>query len=113
MKNPEEALRGQDEGKFQLVITDLFIPEMPRIEFINRVYEINSEVPIIVATGVLEDVRGRFLSVESFRLFLTWLREHQLGRKRLFDTQLATTYFCSDVRSIVSSNIKDFEVVRP
>ena len=86
---------------------------MPGIEFINRVYEINSEVPFVLAIGVLENVRGRFLSVESFRLFLTWLREHQLGRKRLFDTRLAATYFCSDVRSIVSSNIKDFEVVRP
>ena len=43
-------------------------------------------------------------------LFLKWLREHQLGRKRLLDTMLAATYFCHGVRSIVSSNARDYAV---
>ena len=38
------------------------------------------------------------------------LRGVDTGRKRLLDTQLAATYFCQDVRSIVSSNIRDFEI---
>lgn len=42
--------------------------------------------------------------------FLAWLREHDLGRKRLLDTLLAATYCTNDVRSIVTSNARDFEV---
>lgn len=42
--------------------------------------------------------------------FLAWIREHGLGRKRLLDTLLAATYFANDIRSIVTSNARDFEV---
>jgi predicted nucleic acid-binding protein len=42
--------------------------------------------------------------------FLAWMREHRLGRKRLLDTLLAATYFTNDVRSIVTSNARDFGV---
>lgn len=49
-------------------------------------------------------------TIESVRLMLDWLREHRLGRKRLLDTQLAATYFCHGVRSIVSSNARDYRV---
>lgn len=42
--------------------------------------------------------------------FLTWLRKHDLGRKRLLDTLLAATYFGNDIHSIVTSNARDFEV---
>ncbi len=46
---------------------------------------------------------------ESVTLFLSWVKEHRLGRKRLLDTHLAATYFCHGVRSIVSSNVRDFQ----
>ena len=52
-------------------------------------------------------------------LFLSWIAEHKLGRKRLLDTLLAATYFSNGVRSIVSSSARDygifgcFEVVVP
>lgn len=56
---------------------------------------------------------------ESGRLFLQWMRDHRLGRKRLLDTLLASTFFANGVRSILSSNARDFsvfgcfDVVRP
>jgi predicted nucleic acid-binding protein len=56
---------------------------------------------------------------ESVVLYLDWIAEHRLGRKRLLDTLLAATYFTSGVRSILSSNARDygvfgcFEVVVP
>jgi len=56
---------------------------------------------------------------ESSRLFLKWMGDHRLGRKRLLDTLLASTYFAAGVRSILSSNARDFavfgcfDVIRP
>lgn len=46
----------------------------------------------------------------SGRLFLEWLERHRLGRKRLLDTMLAATYHTAGVRSILTSNARDFGV---
>lgn len=43
-------------------------------------------------------------------LFLKWMKEHRLGRKRILDTQLAATYHKAGVRSILSSNARDYRV---
>ena len=51
-----------------------------------------------------------FPSDEGTRLFLEWMREHKLGRKRLLDTLLASTYFAHGIRSILSSNARDYAV---
>lgn len=42
--------------------------------------------------------------------FLGWLREHPLGRKRLLDTLLAATYFTNEIRSVITTNARDFKV---
>jgi predicted nucleic acid-binding protein len=42
--------------------------------------------------------------------FLTWLREHRLGRKRLLDTLLAATYLTNEVKAIVTANARDYGV---
>jgi len=49
-------------------------------------------------------------SQQSTSLFLRWVTEHRLGRKRLLDTQLAATYHCAGVRSLVTTNARDFQV---
>ena len=46
----------------------------------------------------------------AVRQFLTWMTEHRLGPKRVLDTLLAATYAAAGVRSIVSSNARDFAV---
>jgi predicted nucleic acid-binding protein len=47
---------------------------------------------------------------ESTVLFLRWMSEHALGRKRLLDTQLAATYYSGGIRSIATTNARDYEI---
>ena len=42
--------------------------------------------------------------------FLSWMRQHRLGRKRLLDTLLAATYWSAGIRSLVTLNRGDFDV---
>jgi hypothetical protein len=42
-------------------------------------------------------------------LFLTWMEEHRLGRKRLLDTLLAATYYRAGVRRLATTDWRDFE----
>ena len=51
-----------------------------------------------------------FASAESTLLFLNWLTEHRLGRKRLLDTMLASTLLACEVTSILTLNRDDFEI---
>ena len=51
-----------------------------------------------------------FPTVESTLLFLSWLGEHRLGRKRLLDTMLAATMKAGCVTSILTLNRNDFAV---
>ena len=41
-------------------------------------------------------------------LFLSWLAQFQLGRKRLLDTQLAAILWTAGVRRLFTSNPRDF-----
>jgi len=56
------------------------------------------------------EVRRVYPTAESTSLFLDWLVERSLGRKRLLDTHLAATYHCAGVRRIITSNARDFAV---
>jgi len=49
-----------------------------------------------------------FPTAESTLLFLGWLEEHKLGRKRLLDTLLASTLQASGVTSLLTLNRDDF-----
>jgi predicted nucleic acid-binding protein len=51
-----------------------------------------------------------FPTAESTQLFLNWLEEHQLGRKRLLDTMLASTMQAGGVTSMLTLNKNDFVV---
>jgi len=46
----------------------------------------------------------------SLHLQLAWIREHRLGRKRLHDTHIAAIYHLSGVKTILTSNVRDFGV---
>jgi predicted nucleic acid-binding protein len=52
-----------------------------------------------------------FPTAESTRLFLGWLEEHKLGRKRLLDTMLASTLQAGGVTSLLTLNGKDLSNV--
>lgn len=51
-----------------------------------------------------------FPTAESTLLFLGWLEEFKLGRKRLLDTMLASTLQAGGVTSILTLNRDDFAV---
>lgn len=58
------------------------------------------------ATGIVH----LFPTTESSLHFLDWLEKFKLGRKRLLDTMLATTYLSNGVSSILTLNRNDFSV---
>jgi predicted nucleic acid-binding protein len=51
-----------------------------------------------------------FPTADSTRLFLNWIGEYNLGRKRLLDTMLAATLRAANVTSILTLNRADFTV---
>ena len=56
------------------------------------------------------EVEQVFPDADSTRLFLAWMEQHRLGRKRLLDTQLAATYRGRGIVSILTTNPRDFEI---
>lgn len=56
------------------------------------------------------EVRHVYPSAESTALFLDWLGQHQLGRKRLLDTHLAATLWSAGVRRLMTANSRDFAI---
>lgn len=57
-----------------------------------------------------EEVIHVFPEGEATVGFLTWLREHRLGRKRLLDTLLAATFFHAGIRRVITNNEVDYRV---
>ena len=57
-----------------------------------------------------EEIVRAFPNDHTVPMFITWHREHALGRKRLLDTLLAATYLSNGIRSLVSTNTRDFRV---
>ena len=47
----------------------------------------------------------------TFLVQLEWLQRHQLGRKRILDTQLAATLWSAGIQRLVTSNPADFRLV--
>jgi predicted nucleic acid-binding protein len=57
------------------------------------------------------EVDQTFPNDDSVRLFLGWMQQHRLGRKRLLDTLLAATYRTSGVRTLLTLNPRDFAIL--
>lgn len=51
--NGEEALQKLLQQKFDLLITDIIMPKMDGIELISKIKKINSNLPIMVISGKL------------------------------------------------------------
>ena len=43
--------------------------------------------------------------------FLTWLTRYQLGRKRLLDTLLASSFHHAGIKRIITNNERDFRIL--
>lgn len=48
------------------------------------------------------------VDAEAGSLFLAWMAEHGLGRKRLLDTLLAATYYRAGVERLATTDWRDF-----
>ena len=57
------------------------------------------------------EVRHVFPTDDSTRLAFDWLQRHQLGRKRILDTQLAATLWNMGIQKLVTSNPADFKLL--
>lgn len=51
-----------------------------------------------------------FPNTETVRLQLLWMSKYNLGRKRILDTQLAATFYSNSIKSMITSNIRDFKL---
>ena len=56
------------------------------------------------------EVRHALPTPASIAQFYEWMRQFNLGRKRILDTMLAATYFTHHVQTILSSNARDYAV---
>ena len=89
-------------NEFLHVITDArrFSPPLTMIEALDWVENFLANP----AVGVLEP------TPESQRQALRWLRQFNLGRKRILDTHLAAVLHTASVRRLLTSNPADFTV---
>lgn len=88
--------------EFLHVITDerRFSPPLTMVEALDWTENFlsNSSVSVLTATP------------ESLRQALHWMRQFNLGRKRILDTQLAAIFHTGGVNRLLTSNPADFEV---
>lgn len=89
-------------NEFLHVITDArrFNPPLTMIEALDWVENILANP----AVGLLEPPS------ESLRQTLRWMRQFNLGRKRILDTHLAAMLHTAGVRRLLTSNPGDFTV---
>lgn len=76
------------------------------------------EKPLLMSDAIMS--ADRFLNASEFKivhssvevdsLFMRWMREHSLSRKRILDTYLAATYYHAGARKILSTNWRDFKI---
>jgi predicted nucleic acid-binding protein len=95
------ALSAQVLAEFCHVITDPRRFEKPlemvdAIEFCETWWNATECRPVVV-------------DLDAGGLFLSWMHEHKLGRKRLLDTLLAASLHAAGVVRVATTNWRDFE----
>lgn len=94
------ALAGQALAEFAHVVTDARRFERP--------LAITEALILCNQWWYAEECRTVPVDVEAGALFLTWMEQFRLGRKRLLDTLLAASYHCAGVRKIATTDWRDF-----
>lgn len=96
------ALTGQVLSEFCHVIADPRRFEAP--------LEMGDAVELCETWWNAAECRPVVVGADAGVLFLTWMLEHKLGRKRLLDTLLAATLYAAGVRRMVTTDWRDFQV---
>ena len=97
----------------------LVLPSVAITEFLHIITDARRFDPPMTQVVALDWIEG-FLTLSnvelidsdaaSLRLMLGWMRQFQLGRKRIIDTHLAAMLYNRGVRRLMTSNHKDFEI---
>jgi predicted nucleic acid-binding protein len=99
----------------------LVFPPLVAAEFLHIVTDSKRFEPPLTMNEALEWLDGftanpgvRVVEVtpESLKLANRWMREFQLGRKRVLDTQLAAIFHTATVKRFITSNPADFAVFK-
>lgn len=96
------ALSGQVLAEFCHVITD------PRR--FERPLDMSEALELCEMWWNAAECRPVGVDGEAGALFLTWLHEHKLGRKRLLDTLLAASLHAAGVRRLATTDWRDFRI---
>ena len=106
----------------EILQTEVSLATAPQVlaEFIHIVTDARRfEKPLLMEEAIAKarfwwnaaEVRHVFPTDDSTRLTLDWLQRHQLGRKRILDTQLAATLWSAGIQRLVTSNPTDFRLL--
>ena len=95
------ALAAQALAEFCHVVTDPRRFEHP--------LEMSDALELCESWWNAQECRQVVVDDQVGALFLTWMHEFKLGRKRLLDTMLAASYHCSGVRRLAATDWRDFE----
>jgi toxin-antitoxin system PIN domain toxin len=97
----------------------LVFPSLVVAEFLHVVTDARRFAPPLTMAEALDWIE-EFLKNPAVSLLepnqasmdqtLRWMRELNLGRKRILDTQLAAVLHCNGVRRLLTSNSADFTV---
>lgn len=96
------ALTGQVLAEFCHVITD------PRR--FERPLDMTEALELCETWWDSSECRPVAVDAEAGALFLTWMHEFKLGRKRLLDTLLAATLHAAGVERLATTDWRDFGV---
>jgi predicted nucleic acid-binding protein len=97
----------------------LFFPSLVLTEFLHVITDAKRFAPPLTMSEALDWIEellasGSFYQLEptpeSLRQTLLWMRQFNLGRKRILDTHLAAVLHTSGVRRLLTSNPADFVV---
>ena len=97
----------------------LVFPSLIATEFLHVITDERRFAPALAMPEALDWMRD-LLANPAVRLLeptqasmtqtLLWMRQHQLGRKRILDTHLAAILHTNGVRRLLTSNPADFKI---
>ena len=99
--------------------TPVVFPPLIVTEFLHVATDVRRFSPPLTMTEALEwmvdflansNVRLLQPTDESFHQTLRWMRQFQLGRKRILDTHFAAVLYTNGVRRLFTSNPADFKI---
>jgi predicted nucleic acid-binding protein len=110
------AVKAETQGGEKLVF-----PPLVGTEFLHVVTDPRRfEPPLAMdeATDWLKDFLGNSSvslihpTDSSMTLTLEWMRQHNLGRKRILDTHLAAVFYSLGIKRLLTSNPADFMIFK-